>query len=119
MPEDLDSMLDKRSMSQILTSLQIQDEINRIEESLNLPKTLPNENFLSMPSPGSFSQQASTSCPADVARMKQLHGLNLTSDEIKSIVKDRQKKDNHNMSKTAALSDSAWQILFILSLSHF
>lgn len=86
-------------MSQVLTSLQIQDEINRIEETLNLPKTLPNDNYLNTPSPGSFSQQASSSCPADVARIKQLQGLNLTTDEIKLIVKDRQKKDNHNMSK--------------------
>ena len=100
MSEDFENYIfDKKNMSQVLTSLQIQDEINRIEETLNLPKTLPNENYLSTPSPGSFSQQTSSSCPADVARIKQLQGLNLTTDEIKLIVKDRQKKDNHNMSK--------------------
>lgn len=40
----------------------------------------------------------SSSCPADVARLKKLQGVHLTEDEIKLIMKDRQKKDNHNMS---------------------
>jgi hypothetical protein len=62
---------------------------------------LPNENCLTdLHSPSSFTHQASSSCPADLARIKQLQGLNLTTDEIKMIVKDRQKKDNHNMSKS-------------------
>lgn len=43
--------------------------------------------------------RASTSCPADIVRIKRLKGINLTEDEIKLIVKDRQKKDNHNMSQ--------------------
>lgn len=113
MPEDFENYIfDKKSMSQVLTSIQIQDEINRIEETLNLPKTAPNENYLSIPSPGSFSQQASSSCPADVARIKQLQGLNLTSDEIKLIVKDRQKKDNHNMSK---LINSRMAVMYVVN----
>lgn len=44
------------------------------------------------------SVRESTSCPTDIARLKKLKGINLTEDEIKLIVKDRQKKDNHNMS---------------------
>ena len=43
------------------------------------------------------SVRESTSCPTDIARLKKLKGINLTQDEIKLIVKDRQKKDNHNM----------------------
>ena len=46
----------------------------------------------------SQSVRPSTSCPTDIARIKKLKGLNLTEDEIRLIVKDRQKKDNHNMS---------------------
>ena len=43
--------------------------------------------------------RASTSCPDDMIRLKQLNGLNLTEEEIKTIIKERQKKDNHNMSR--------------------
>ena len=56
-------------------------------------------DYLKIMSPStSQSVRASTSCPTDIARLKRLKGLNLTQDEIKLIVKDRQKKDNHNMS---------------------
>jgi hypothetical protein len=53
-------------------------------------------NFMSPPTPQSV--RASTSCPTDTARLKKLKGLNLTEEDIKLIVRDRQKKDNHNMS---------------------
>lgn len=40
-PDDLSQGLkNKRSYSSHLTSLQIQDEINKIEQVLNLPKTV-------------------------------------------------------------------------------
>jgi hypothetical protein len=45
------------------------------------------------------SVRPSTSCPADMARIKKLQSLNLTEDDIKIYLKERQKKDNHNMSK--------------------
>ena len=37
--------------------------------------------------------------PAEIVRQKQMRGLKLTQDEIQLLVKDRQRKDNHNMSK--------------------
>lgn len=37
--------------------------------------------------------------PAELARIKQMSGLKLTPDEVQLLVKDRQRKDNHNMSK--------------------
>ena len=65
-----------------------------ISSSIFLPSyltnQLPNENSLAnLHSPSSFTQQASSSCPADLARIKQLQGLNLTSDEIKMIVRQK------------------------------
>ncbi len=42
---------------------------------------------------------SNTSDPAEMARIKQLRGIKLTQDEIQLLVKDRQRKDNHNMSK--------------------
>ncbi len=62
---------------------------------------LPTDDYFKLLSPPSTpaSVRPSTSCPADIARLKQLQGLHLTDEEIKLIVKDRQKKDNHNMSK--------------------
>jgi hypothetical protein len=51
-----------------------------------------------MSPPSDQSIRPSTSCPADIARIKKLQSLNLTEDDIKLFLKDRQKKDNHNMS---------------------
>lgn len=36
--------------------------------------------------------------PAEQARLKQLRGIKLTPEEVQLLVKDRQRKDNHNMS---------------------
>jgi hypothetical protein len=51
-----------------------------------------------MSPPITQSVRPSTSCPADMARIKKLQSLNLTEDDIKVYLKERQKKDNHNMS---------------------
>ena len=61
---------------------------------------MPNSGFMQLKSPSSLTEQIrpSSSCPSDVARLKKLQGLHLTDEEIRLIVKDRQKKDNHNMS---------------------
>lgn len=91
-----------------LNSMDIQDELIMMEQSLNMPKTLPNDDYfktLSPPhTPGGTLVRPSTSCPADIARIKQMSGQRLTDDEIKLILKDRQKKDNHNMSKLLSKS---------------
>lgn len=39
--------------------------------------------------------------PAEIVRQKQMRGLKLTQDELQLLVKDRQRKDNHNMSKSS------------------
>lgn len=97
-PDDLNSVLGRKSYSTQLTNLQIQDEINQIEEVLNLPKTAPNEGYFnSMTPPLAPSIRPSSSCPSDIARLKKLQGIHLTEDEIKILIKERQKKDNHNM----------------------
>ena len=36
--------------------------------------------------------------PAELARQKQMRGLTLTPEELQLLAKDRQRKDNHNMS---------------------
>lgn len=38
--------------------------------------------------------------PAEIARRKRQQGIPLTPDEMQLLVKDRQRKDNHNLSKT-------------------
>ena len=62
---------------------------------------MPNSGFIKLTSPSSLTEQSrpSSSCPSDIARLKKLQGLHLTDEEIRLIVKDRQKKDNHNMSE--------------------
>jgi hypothetical protein len=37
--------------------------------------------------------------PAELVRMKKIRGLTLTEEEIQLLAKDRQRKDNHNMSE--------------------
>jgi len=53
---------------------------------------------------GDHSSQMETSLsssqindPAEQARLKQMRGIKLTQEEIQLLVKDRQRKDNHNM----------------------
>jgi hypothetical protein len=44
--------------------------------------------------------------PAELVRIKHSKGLKLTSDEHQMLVKDRQRKDNHNMSELKFISSS-------------
>ncbi|CAF0737679.1 unnamed protein product [Brachionus calyciflorus] len=97
-PDDLNSVLARRSYSTQFTNSQIQDEINQIEEVLNLPKTVPNDGYLkTMTPPLVPSIRPSSSCPADIVRLKKLQGIHFTEEEIRALIKERQKKDNHNM----------------------
>jgi len=41
----------------------------------------------------------SSSCPTNILSAKAKIGLPLTDDEMRLVLRDRQKKDNHNMSK--------------------
>jgi hypothetical protein len=40
----------------------------------------------------------SSSCPTNILSAKAKIGLPLTDDEMRLVIRDRQKKDNHNMS---------------------
>jgi hypothetical protein len=40
----------------------------------------------------------SSSCPTNILSAKAKIGLPLTEDEMRLVIRDRQKKDNHNMS---------------------
>ena len=75
----------------------IKNETREIEQYLNMPSTLPSEAYFKM-APGS-PVRPSSSCPADIVRLKKMHGVQLNDDEIRLILKDRQKKDSHNLSK--------------------
>lgn len=83
-------------------------------KAINSPKTIPtndgrylmsmvqhgNGNHLTAVNAASASPRPSTSLPADTARSRKLQNLNLTEDEIRSILKDmkdKQKKETHNM----------------------
>ncbi|RNA29900.1 transcription factor EC-like [Brachionus plicatilis] len=99
--DQLGDMFGKRSYSAQLTNSQLQNEINQIEEVLNLPKTAPNEGYLkTMTPPLNAPVRPSSSCPADIARLKKLQGIHLTEDEIRILIKERQKKDNHNIMRS-------------------
>ena len=115
-PEELESFLNKSDLGSSLTNLELEEEISEIERALNLPKTLPtDEYFRDVLSPQSLGKGPST-CPADAVRVKKLQGLNLTEDEIRLIIKDRQKKDNHNMSKNSLTSLFRHLVVPVLSL---
>lgn len=57
-----------------------------------------NTDYLRMLDPitGKLMPTVSSSCPANLLTVKS---ESLTEDDVKSINKDRQKKDNHNISK--------------------
>jgi hypothetical protein len=44
------------------------------------------------------SSRHSSSCPTNILSAKAKIGLPLTEDEMRLVLRDRQKKDNHNMS---------------------
>jgi hypothetical protein len=44
------------------------------------------------------SNRHSSSCPTNILSAKAKIGLPLTEDEMRLVLRDRQKKDNHNMS---------------------
>ncbi|CAF4750001.1 unnamed protein product, partial [Rotaria magnacalcarata] len=43
------------------------------------------------------SSRHSSSCPTNILSAKAKIGLPLTNDEMRLVIRDRQKKDNHNM----------------------
>lgn len=74
--------------------------------SLTLTQTSNNQICAHSSTNDSFDYDASstgtpagTTDPAEIARQKQIRGISLTPEEQQLLAKDRQRKDNHNMSK--------------------
>ncbi|XP_072522565.1 transcription factor E3b [Salminus brasiliensis] len=71
------------------------DIMSFIDSGLQLPNTLPGNLLDVYTSPGMATPQVtvSNSCPADLPKIK----TELTDVEAKTLLKERQKKDNHNL----------------------
>ncbi|CAF0725063.1 unnamed protein product [Didymodactylos carnosus] len=54
-------------------------------------------NYLSSPASKEDITRHSSSCPTNMLRAKAQIGLPLTDEEMRLVIRDRQKKDNHNM----------------------
>jgi hypothetical protein len=54
----------------------------------------------------------SSSCPTNILSAKAKIGLPLTDDEMRLVIRDRQKKDNHNMSKKNKKQNKTMHFLF-------
>ncbi|XP_020489472.1 transcription factor E3b isoform X1 [Labrus bergylta] len=71
------------------------DIISLIDSGLQLPSTLPGNLLDVYHSPGMAAPTltVSNSCPADLPKIKR----EITDSDVKAIMKERQKKDNHNL----------------------
>ncbi|KAM7006168.1 LOW QUALITY PROTEIN: guanine nucleotide-binding protein-like 3-like protein [Tautogolabrus adspersus] len=71
------------------------DIITLIDSGLQLPSTLPGNLLDVYHSPGMAAPTltVSNSCPADLPKIKS----EITDSDVKAIMKERQKKDNHNL----------------------
>ncbi|XP_034023176.1 transcription factor E3b [Thalassophryne amazonica] len=71
------------------------DIITLIDSGLQLPNTLPGNMLDVYHSPGLTAQTltVSNSCPADLPKIKR----EITEADAKALLKERQKKDNHNL----------------------
>ncbi|XP_054472740.1 transcription factor E3b isoform X2 [Anoplopoma fimbria] len=71
------------------------DIITLIDSGLQLPSTLPGNLLDVYHSPGmaTTTLTVSNSCPADLPQIKR----EITDVDVKAIMKERQKKDNHNL----------------------
>ena len=54
---------------------------------------------VSSPTSSGLTSPSVPTDPAEIARLKQARNIKLTPEEVQLLVKDRQRKDNHNMSK--------------------
>ena len=75
--------------------------LNNLAQSNNTQNAVSsstNESFDYDNASSSGTPNASVNDPAELARQKQIRGLTLTSEELQLLAKDRQRKDNHNMS---------------------
>lgn len=56
--------------------------------------------------------------PAEIAKKKSLAGQKLTDEEMQLLIKDRQRKDNHNMSKFKQLTKKIIFIFYYFKLKE-
>lgn len=70
-----------------------QAQINNISHSIST-----SNDQLDYEQSGELDTSTQSNDPAEMARLKQMRGAKLTQEEIQLLVKDRQRKDNHNMS---------------------
>lgn len=67
---------------------------NTIDHSISLASTTDHTEYDHASIETNIAQ---VNDPAEQARLKQMRGIKLTQEEIQLLVKDRQRKDNHNM----------------------
>ena len=70
-----------------------QTHLNTIDHSISLPSS----EQLDYDQASIETNLPQVNDPAEQARLKQMRGIKLTQEEIQLLVKDRQRKDNHNM----------------------
>ena len=68
---------------------------------------------MSKDSPDSINLYSS-SCPTNILTAKAKIGLPLTDDELRLVLRDRQKKDNHNMSKNLWTLTEGWSLFIVI-----
>ena len=83
-------------LSSSATSL---NNLGQSSNAQNAVSSSTNESFDYDNASSSGTPSAPANDPAELARQKQLRGLTLTPEELQLLAKDRQRKDNHNMSK--------------------
>lgn len=90
--EEMDDVID--DIISLESSLN-DDIMSLLDSRLQLPNTLPGNLLDVYSSPGMATPTitVSNSCPADLANIKR----ELTDSEARALMKDRQKKDNHNL----------------------
>ena len=59
----------------------------------------------------------SSSCPTNILSAKAKIGLPLTDDEMRLVIRDRQKKDNHNMSTRRMITSNGHDSLILFQLN--
>ena len=73
---------------------QQQSHLSSIEHSMSISGSTDHLDYDQASIDGTLPQ---VNDPAEQARLKQMRGIKLTPEEIQLLVKDRQRKDNHNM----------------------
>lgn len=99
------SSLSSSSGSTLTTSNSNHQFASQLSLPCNLNSGLaggPGSDFdprISSPTSSGLASPSVPTDPAEIVRLKQARNIKLTPEEVQLLVKDRQRKDNHNMSK--------------------